>query len=84
MYPEIVQSDNEPEFLGEVQRLLKQKHVKVIKNRPYHPQSQGKVERQNRIVRSKIKYETQRHVRNGLNWVQNLKGVASAMFGALS
>lgn len=41
-FPAIVQSDNGLEFMGDVQSLLKKKNVKIVKGRPYHPQTQGK------------------------------------------
>ncbi|KAH3754326.1 hypothetical protein DPMN_188993 [Dreissena polymorpha] len=49
------------------------------KSRPYHPQSQGKVERQNRILRSKIRYDMMKKARTGYNWVESLEDVAAAM-----
>lgn len=78
-YPRIVQSDNGPEFRGQVQRLLAKKKVKVLKGRPYHPQSQGRVERQNRSVKSKIRYDSLKKAKKGHNWVQELPSVAHSL-----
>lgn len=43
--PKILQSDCGKEFFGEVKKLMRTTGVKIVKSRPYHPQSQGKVER---------------------------------------
>jgi hypothetical protein len=47
--PEILQSDNGTEFLGECIVLLKKyyNNIQIVKGRPYHRQSQGAVERGN-------------------------------------
>jgi hypothetical protein len=44
--PEILQSDNGTEFLGECLVLLKKyyNNIRIVKGRPYHPQSQVAVE----------------------------------------
>ena len=41
--PDRIQSDRGSEFEGKVRPLFKA--LKLIKSRPYHPQSQGKVEK---------------------------------------
>ena len=46
--------------------------TKVIKSKPYHPQSQGKVERSQRRLRKKIKYDSIKLGKKGVNWVANL------------
>lgn len=71
-WPNIIQCDNGPEFRGKVISLLRKKNVKIVHGRAYHPQSQGKVERQNRIIRSKLRYEIARKGRRGYNWVEGL------------
>jgi hypothetical protein len=45
--PEILQSDNGSEFLGHCIALIKKYYprVHIVKGRPRHPQSQGKIER---------------------------------------
>ncbi len=47
--PEILHSDNGTEFLGKCISLIKKyyKTIRIVKGRPYHPQSQGSVERGN-------------------------------------
>ena len=42
----------------------------MIKSRPYHPQSRGKVERSHR--RKKIKYDSIKLGKKVVNWVANL------------
>lgn len=44
----------------------------MIKSRPYHPKSQGKVERSHRRLRKKIKYDSIKLGKKGVNWVANL------------
>ena len=78
-WPEVIQCDNGPEFVGEVNKLFRRKKVKVIKGRPYHPQSQGKVERQNRIIRKKIRHEIGRRGHSGFNWVEKLNEIQSSI-----
>lgn len=68
-YPDIVQSDRRPEFMGSVRRLLEKHDVKVVKSRPYHSQSHGKVERQNRTIKKKLLVEAIKNRRLGFNWV---------------
>ncbi len=45
--PEILQSDNGSEFLGDCIAILKKYYpgINIVKGRPRHPQSQGKIER---------------------------------------
>ena len=43
----------------------------MIKSRPYHPQSRGKVERSHRRLRKKIKYDSIKLGKKGVNWVAN-------------
>ena len=46
--------------------------IKTIYSRPYHPQSQGKVERSHRFLREKMAYDLQRMAKKGVNWVKKL------------
>ena len=46
-YPKSVQCDKGHEFWGQLPKLLSLSGVKVITNRLYFPQSQGKMERAN-------------------------------------
>ena len=43
--PRVIQHDQGRQFEGAVAALCKELTIKVVKGRPYHPQSQGKVER---------------------------------------
>jgi len=49
--PDRFQSDLGKEFEGKVRPLSKQLQITLIKSRPYHPQSQAKVERSHRRLR---------------------------------
>lgn len=54
--PQVAVSDNGKEFLGEkMQKLLKYYKIKHQKTAAYHPQSNGKVERTNRDVMTKLR-----------------------------
>ena len=52
----VLQHDQGREFDGAVNKLCKKLGIKVIKGRPYHPQSQGKIERAHRSLKKKIAY----------------------------
>lgn len=54
--PDIMQCDNGKEFQGNVKKFLEKKKINVIHGRPYHPQSQGKVERCHRTMKKKLRY----------------------------
>ena len=45
----------------------------MIKIRPYHPQSQGKVERSHRALRKNIAFHFGHLRRSGVNWAKQLK-----------
>lgn len=68
--PDIVQNDQGSEFKGDVARLLKQLSIKQIMSSPYHPQSQGKVERMHRSLKSIMKYECL--TTKSVNWVEQI------------
>ena len=44
----------------------------MITSRPYHPQSQGKVERSHREFRKKLHYDMVHLKLKGVNWVENV------------
>ena len=48
----VVQSDQGGEFKGAVKRLCSRMSIKLIYSQPFHPQSQGRVERSHRSLRS--------------------------------
>ncbi|KAK2547608.1 Gag-Pro-Pol polyprotein [Acropora cervicornis] len=66
--PLVLQHDQGAEFDGAVSRLCKQLQIKVIKGRPYHPQSQGKVERAHRTFKKKLRYDFLSTKKAGVNW----------------
>lgn len=70
--PDRLQRDQGPELEGNVRSLWKHFKIKMIKSRPYHPQSRGKVERSHRRLRKKIKYDSIKLGKKGVNWVVNL------------
>ena len=54
-FPEILQSDNEKEFVNqEVENYLSKNNIKFIHGRPYHPQSQGSVEAFNKNIQNAL------------------------------
>ena len=61
----VIQSDQGREFKGTVKRLCRDMTVKTIYSRPYHPQSQGKVERSHRALREKMTYNFLRMSKKG-------------------
>ena len=71
--PLVLQCDQGTEFKGAVKRLEKDFKIKIIRSRPYHPQSQGKVERGHRTFHQKTNYDLMKLVgKAGLNWVKEL------------
>ena len=53
--PKILQSDNGREFVNkEVESFLQKQDVKFLHGRPYHPQSQGMIERLNRTIQQSL------------------------------
>ena len=70
--PRVVQHDRGREFRGAVEILMKKFKAKIISSSPYHPQSQGKVERCHRAIRRKILYDLIRKDDEGVNWVEQV------------
>ena len=71
--PKVLQSDRGGEFKKWVTKLCKSLNVKMIRSRPYHPQSQGKVERSHRALRKKIAFDLGHLSKSGVNWAKQLK-----------
>ena len=71
--PKVLQFDREGEFKKWVKKLCKNLNVKMILSRPYHPQSQGKVERSRRALRKKIAFDFGHLRKSGVNWAKQLK-----------
>jgi hypothetical protein len=63
-----LQSDNGNEFLGKCIEIIKTfyKNIHIVKGRPYHPQSQGKVERGHAPFKEAIQKWMAQH---GPNWM---------------
>lgn len=70
--PKIIQHDRGREFDGEVKRLLRKLDIKNILSRPYHPQSQGKIERMHKTLKQKIAYDLNHVDSCGINWAKQL------------
>ena len=68
--PRIIQHGQGKEFDGAVVQLMHKMNVKIVRSSPYHPQSQGKVERSHRSIRRKFTYDLLQQV--STNWVRSL------------
>ena len=77
--PRVLQHDQGREFDGAVNKLCKKLGIKVIKGRPYHPQSQGKIERAHRSFKKKITYDLLTMRKTGVNWAKCLPGYARTL-----
>ena len=70
--PKIIQCDRGGEFKGSLSKYCSKHGIKFIRSRPYHPQSQGKVERSHRTLRSKMQYDFLHKEQKGFNWAETL------------
>lgn len=70
--PRVIQSDQGGEFKSAVKTLCRRMDITTICSRPYHPQSQGKVERSHRSLRAKMEYDLIKMGGKGVNWVKSL------------
>ena len=66
-FPEKAQSHNGGEFEKHVRDFCITNKVKMVRFRPYHSQTQGKVERSHRVLRQKIHYDIARKRKHGIN-----------------
>ncbi|KAG0427963.1 Pro-Pol polyprotein [Dictyocoela muelleri] len=63
-------SDNGGEFVNnQVDNILEQFNIESIHGRPYHPQSQGQIERFNRTIKSRLRKSFQL---NEFNWIKKI------------
>ena len=69
--PKFIQHDQDAEFKSTVKRLLTNLGIQDIKSAPNHPQSQGKVERSHRSLKSKMHFDLITK-RPGVNCVREL------------
>lgn len=77
--PRVIQHDHGTEFKGPVEKLCKSLKIKVIQGRPYHPQSQGKIERSHRVYKKKLSYDMLTIGKSGVSWVKSLPDYARTM-----
>ena len=70
--PRIIQSDQGGKFKKAVKTLCYRMNIKLIYSRPRHPQSQGKVQRCHRTLKSKIEYDLSKLGQDGVNWAKQL------------
>ena len=77
--PNRLQCDMGKEFEGDVLHLCKALKIKVISSSPYHPQSQGKIERSHRTLKQKIMFDLDSMKKKGVNWANNLKGYCKVL-----
>lgn len=77
--PRVIQHSQGREFEGAVATLCKKLGIKVVKDRPYHPQSQGKVERSHRSFKKKIMHDFLVMGKAGVNWIKSLPEYARSL-----
>ncbi|KAL9978167.1 hypothetical protein ACROYT_G015657 [Oculina patagonica] len=63
----------------QLRSFVKKLRINVVKGRPYHPQSQGKVERTHRSFRKKLMYDLLTMKNGGANWVKSLPKYAKTL-----
>ena len=71
--PEILQSDQGPEFKGVVKTVCETLNVRMIKSSAYSLQTKGKDERSHRTWKEKIKFDLINDNNGDLNWVEYLQ-----------
>ena len=79
-FPKRLQSDNGEEFKKHVKEFCTTNKVKMVRCRPYHPQTQGKVERSHRVLRQKKPhYDMARKREHGINCAKQLLNYARCL-----
>ena len=71
--PEILQSDQGPEFKGVVRTVCEMLNVRTIKSSAYSPQTKGKDECSHRTWKEKMKFDLINNNNGDLNWVEYLQ-----------
>ena len=72
--PEILQSDQGPEFKGVVKSVCETlKGIRKLKSSVYSPQTQGKDERSHRLWKEKLKFDLINNNNGDLNWLEYLR-----------
>ena len=69
----------EKNFKVESKCFAKKRKIEMTKSRPYHPQSQGKVEQSHRSLRRKITYDLLTQELAAVNWSKNLQKYAKCL-----
>ena len=72
-FPQVIQHDRGTEFAGHCKKYFKLNKIHDVRSRPYHPQSQGKVENSHYMLKSKMAYDLIKMGEKGVSWVKKLK-----------
>jgi len=76
----VLRSDNGPAFVGKVVQYLVQKfEIKHVTGAAYRPQSQGVVERKNRVIIDLVKGFAERYPKDAISRIPHLEGALRAM-----
>jgi len=76
-HPKIIQSDRGGEFKKRLTAYCQKQGIRQIMSRPYHPQTQGKVERSHRAWKDKFMFDVRRSNYKFTNWVSRIQSYAS-------
>lgn len=77
--PKTLQTDNGKEFVNEeVKSLCKNRNINFIQGRPYHPQSQGVVEKINDFVSQSLKNSYSAFLKQKKNEIWDIEGALKA------
>ena len=79
--PNIIQCDQGTEFKGDFSKFCQQHGIKLIRSSPYHPHSQGKIERSHAAWKRKLYYDRQRSP--NCNWASRLQTYANIVNSAM-
>ncbi|XP_077866855.1 uncharacterized protein LOC144355661, partial [Saccoglossus kowalevskii] len=72
--PRILQCDQGNEFKGDLPILCSSFNIRMIRSRSRHPQSQGKVERSHRTIKSRLRFDefSKLSETKGIEWVDSV------------